>query len=158
MDLKDFPQKLYDQSLRFLSFRPRSEAELFEYWKRKKVNEKEIPVVLKLLKELNLINDYEFAKWWVEQRNQFRPKGKQLLALELRKKGISKDIIDAVFEESINKESEWEKAYTIASKKARTMKNIEKHEFVAKLRAFLGRRGFNFELIRSVVDALVKKE
>ena len=41
-----------------------------------------------------MTNDLKFAKWWVEQRGNFRPKPKRILKIELTKKGIVKEIID----------------------------------------------------------------
>jgi regulatory protein len=158
MDTSNFPQKLYDQLLRYLATRPRSEAELREYCQRKKALPHDIEIVFPLLKELNLLNDYEFAVWWVDQRNTFRPKGKNLLKLELTKKGVNRDIIQKVLEETTTNESEWEKAYMITAKRGRTLRRFEKDEVKEKLTAFLSRRGFSFEVIRSVVDEFLKKE
>ncbi len=46
--------------------------------------------------ELDLLDDQKFARWWVEQRLRFRPKGNRALTAELLAKGIDREIISQV--------------------------------------------------------------
>lgn len=82
----DFGKKL-NAALNFLSFRPRSEFEIRQFFRRKKFTDAE-PVIEKL-KLLGQINDAEFAKWYIDQRQTFRPKGRRAIEIELRRKGIT---------------------------------------------------------------------
>src|SRR4030065_449628 len=51
------------------------------------------------------LDDEEIAKWWVEQRLEFKNKSKRDLEYELRMKGIEKEIIDNVlYKLKINEE------------------------------------------------------
>ena len=88
--------KVYDRVLKFFSFRPRSEKELKDWFKRKQVGEETQEMILQKMKQLGYLNDEEFAQWWIEQRTTFRPAGTRLLAMELRQKGVSKEIVSHV--------------------------------------------------------------
>jgi len=146
-------QKLLNRVLRLISRRPRSEKEIRVYLKRKKSPPKLIEEVIKKLKKLKQINDLEFARWWVEQRTTFRPRGKFGLTMELRQKGIDKTII----EKAINKVDELPLATKLAQKKLRVYKNLPRQEFYQKMSAYLARRGFSWDVIKKVVAKLLEK-
>ena len=139
----DLTDKLY----RYIGIRPRSEKEIRDHFKDEKI--------VKKAKSLNLINDLDFAKWWVEQRQTFRPKGKILLKLELKQKGISDEIINEVLS---NFSSDTQQILLIAQKKLSRYKNLPILDQKQKLLAFLLRRGFEFDEAKSAVDSLVKKD
>ena len=161
-------QKVYDRVLNFFSYRPRSEKELSDWFVRKEIGEEIQKMVIPKIKELGLLNDEEFARWWLEQRATFRPAGKRLLKLELQRKGISGDIIvkllDCYFERSekqgsyIAKDSEKESAKKIAEKKLNTLKRFSGLELKQKLSAHLVRRGFDWETVKEVVDEITGKD
>ncbi|HUV42673.1 MAG TPA: RecX family transcriptional regulator [Patescibacteria group bacterium] len=140
-------QKLLDRAFRLISRRPRSEKEISNYFKKKKSSSKVAEKVIAKLKELKQIDDREFARWWVDQRTSFRPRGKYGLTMELRQKGIDK----AVIKETVESVSELRLAEELAQKKLKTYKNLSKNEFYRKMSAFLARRGFSWEVIRTVI-------
>jgi regulatory protein len=149
--------KFYDRVLRFLSYRPRSEKELQDWFKKKQVGSETQRLIEKKLRRLNYLDDREFARWWVEQRMSFRPFGKRRLLLELRQKGISQEMI----EEQLNslKDEELSRlAVKLAKKKLKVLKNQPYFEAREKLTAFLARRGFGWEIIKEVVAKTLKKE
>ncbi len=146
-------QKLLDRTLRLISRRPRSEKEIRDYLKKKKTSPKVIEEVIKKLKQLRQINDKEFAKWWVDQRTTFRPRGKFGLTMELRQKGIDKEII----RKAVEKMDELPLAEKLAQKKAKSLKNLPREERYQKLSAYLARRGFSWETIKKVVAKYLKK-
>ena len=71
-------QKTYDKLLRFAMVRPRSEREITDYFRRKKVHDSLHKKLLEKLKHLDLIDDAKFAKWWIDQRANFKPKPKRI--------------------------------------------------------------------------------
>ena len=87
------PQDALSIALHFLKFRPRSVFEIEQKLKSKKIPDSEIKKVIAVLKKNKLLDDKEFAKMWVRDRNTLRPSGSFLLKLELKKKGIA----DGVF-------------------------------------------------------------
>lgn len=147
---QDTKSKLYDRTLNFLTYRPRSEKEIRDYLKKKGGEVKIIEVIVKKLKKQGLIDDRAFAGWWVEQRSLFRSKGRQLLWLELLKKGVEKEIIESSL---FSKKEELDLAKKAAAKKLKSYQNLEPLEFRRKMAAFLARRGFNWGVIKKVLDA-----
>lgn len=144
-----------DRVYNFLSFRPRSKKEILDFFKRKKLGDQTQKVLLKKLEDQKVINDLDFARWWVEQRKTFRPRGKQLLKIELRQKGIDKGIIEKVL--FSNPESEIDLAVLIIEKKYSQGKSLSKEELKKKIYGFLLRRGFSYEVIRKAIEKIQQK-
>jgi regulatory protein len=149
-------EKLYQKTLNFLSYRPRSEKEIKDYLVRKRANPKIQTSILKKLRKLNFINDEDFARWWLEQRMSFRPRGKPLLRRELFQKGIEKKIIDSLISQ-ISPFSQINSARKIMAKKKKLYQNLPLQKLRQKLFSLLARRGFEFELIKEAIDEEIKK-
>lgn len=147
--------KVYDLVLRFLSFRPRSEKELQDWFKKKEVGEETQKMVRGKLEHLGYINDEEFAKWWIEQRTNFRPMGKRAIEMELRQKGIPESLITNYKLQITNEFSLAKKA---AEKKVKLWQKLPSIQFRQKITAFLFRRGFSWETIEQMIDELSEKE
>jgi regulatory protein len=149
--------KIFNKALNYMTSRPHSERELKMWFRRKKIEDENITekVTLKL-KKLNLINDLEFAKWWVEQRSAFKPKGKNALKAELAQKGINREIIEEVLSDT-DRDTEKEMAIKLAEKRISRLQSLEPKEQKRKLLEFLGRRGFSYDIARDAIDELVKK-
>jgi regulatory protein len=142
-------QKTLDKLLRFVTLRPRSEKEIKDWFKRRKVYESLHKELFNRLNRLGLIDDEKFAQWWVEQRSLFKPRGKRALEMELRMKGIKKEVIGQVLSDI---EVDEEKvARELLNKKSYRWKNLPKREARAKMSAFLARKGFNWEAIEKVL-------
>lgn len=149
--------KFYDRALKFFSYRPRSEKELQDWFKKKKVGIETQKLIEKKLKQYNYLDDQEFTRWWVEQRTTFRPFGKRRLAFELRQKGINQKLV----EEELGKLEDdklVELAEELVKKKMKTMEDLPYFEVREKIFAFLSRRGFHWEIIKKVVAKTLKKE
>ena len=143
-------QKTLDKLLRFATLRPRSEKEIKDWFKRRKVYESLHKELFKRLNRLDLIDDTKFAQWWVEQRNSFKPRGKRALEMELRMKGIKKEVIREVLEETeVDKKKI---AKELLDKKSYKWRLLPKREARAKMSAFLARKGFNWEVIEKVLE------
>lgn len=155
-------QKLFDKTLRLISRRPRSEKEIYDYLKKNLLKRQTIvglkrrisEDIIEKLKEMGVLGDEEFTRWWVEQRLTFRPRGKFGLTMELRQKGVDKEIIKKVVEEKVE---ELPLVQKMAQKKLKAYKNLPKEERYQKMSAFLARRGFSWETIKKVVDETLKR-
>ncbi len=160
-------KKLTDKALKFLSYRPRSEKEVrSNLIKRKTKSEKEfltnsIEKVIKLLKKWKQIDDYEFANWWLTQRQEHKPKSVRELEFELLKKGVKREIIDHVIKKRREENSEQfdEKiiAASLASQRIKRYKNLSEGDFKIKLGRYLARRGFSWETLKEVIDTTIRK-
>ena len=85
---------------------------------------------------------------WVENRNEFRPRGKRLLRYELYQKGIDEQIIQNVLQYV----DEEKLASQAARKQARKYRDLEWPDFRKKMSGFLARRGFNYEVISLTIQ------
>lgn len=150
-------ERVHDRVLRFATLRPRSEREIKMWLARKGVDEKIGQRVLEKLKGLKLIDDGTFSKWWVDQRNQFRPKSKRALFQELREKGIEKETIEEVLGQ-IDAESELELAKKVLAKKIKRLSSLPFKEKRERLLSFLGARGFSWDTATRAVDEVLQRE
>jgi len=160
---KDQVRRLVEKAVRFLGYRPRSEKELRDYFLyrgkiRDLTSEEErgkyltsVEAAIEKVKKLGYLNDKEFAGWWTSQREEFKKSSARQLKLELMKKGISKELIEETLSTGMSEE---EKALAIATKKARFLSALPKKEFKIKMGQFLARKGFDWELIKKIVDRL----
>lgn len=140
----------HEQALRFLEPRPRSTAEVRQQLRKKRVAEDVIDEVLARLSEAGLVDDHAFAKYWVENREAFRPRAGRALRFELRRKGLSQSAID----EALGPLDESESAYRAGATRAPRWGALEHREFMDKLGAFLVRRGFSYEVARQAAQRL----
>lgn len=151
----DFP-KLLERVLKFLSIRPRSRQEILNYLRKKAPQDETLrEKVLKKAESLDLVDDRDFAVWWVEQRMTFRPKGKRALFFELKQKGLEKNLIEEVLNEKID---ELALIRPLAEKKWLSLKKLPFMVGQQKLVGFLSRRGFSWEVTKKVLDEIVKKK
>jgi len=157
-------EKAYRKSVNFLSYRPRSLKEVDNYLNKiffkqgldSDLAEKIKTRVLAKLEQQQLINDQQFACWWLDQRLSFKPKGKKLISLELRQKGVDQEIIDQVLAE-VDEKKMAVLAKKIIVKKLNLLKNISGLKLKQKLCSYLLRRGFDYRMSKNLIDELVKK-
>lgn len=145
--------KAYDRALRFLTYRPRSEAEVAKYLASKGVVPEAQQEIMGRLRHLGLVDDEAFARFWVESREHSRPSGWLALRSELRLKGVS----DAIIERALEEVDQEEGAYRAAQKQARRYPNLSGREDQHKLGAFLMRRGFPYSVAKAAVKRLVEE-
>jgi len=152
----DARQKAYDRAVRFLGYRPRSAEEVRRNLARAAVPEDVIEAVVDRLGQEGYLNDAEFARFWVENRNRFRPKGAQALRSELYQKGLDRVTID----EAVAGLDPAGGAYEAAQPRAVRLAELARSDpaaFRQKLGSFLLRRGFDYAAVREVVARLLRE-
>ena len=110
--------------------------------------------MLKKLKHLDLINDLTFAKWWIDQRIEFKSKSKRIIIQELQMKGISQNDVDDAFGETVIDEEKM--ARELIEKKMYKWKGLESWESRQKMAQYLAGKGFSWEVIDKVVSKMVE--
>lgn len=141
-----------------LKYRPRSEYEIRERLIKRFFNKNEIEETITKLKNLNLIDDLNFAKFWINYRLTTNPKSKFYIENELKQKGLAKEIIlRAVkdFDNFIDKET----AYKLARKKLGSLISLD--DPLAKKRrlySYLKRRGYSYRIIKDIMVELLGEE
>ncbi|MBI4674647.1 MAG: regulatory protein RecX [Chloroflexi bacterium] len=139
-----------EQALRYLQVRPRSERELRVQLRKKKYSEEIINQVIARLNDVKLVGDRDFAKFWVENREGFKPRSKRALQYELRQKGVAQQEIAR----AVKKVDERDSAYRAAHAQALRWKELDASSFREKLSGFLARRGFDYTVTRETVKRL----
>lgn len=102
------------------------------------------------LTERGYLDDLEFARYWVEHRSRFRPKGERVLVGELRAKGVERDAVEAALQEQ-SAEPEVERARRAIARSLRRWATLDPAERRRKIYAFLAARGFDFDVIDEVI-------
>ena len=151
-DLKnnDLTEGAYQRALNFLSYRSRSEQEI-----RLNLSKHEIPEeinieVLDKLRQSSLVDDRALASNWIENRAQFKPRGKRALTSELIQKGVSREII----EEELKHVDEQELALRCARGRISRYQNLDQENYHKKMYAYLNRRGFPYQIIKDTVQEI----
>lgn len=148
---RDTLHHVYDAALTLLTYRPRSASELRIRLLRRSFDPGLVEEALEKLKTQKVVDDVEFAHFWVENRQSYSPRGGRLLKAELRSKGVGRDVIEEALP---GPEEEEQAAYTVAQRKARTLSGLDWKEFRQRLGDHLVRRGFDYEVARSMVRRL----
>ena len=151
MQDEDAVVRAVDRAVRFLSYRPRSIAEVRRNLADKQIPDAVIDAAQERLTKLGYLDDRAFAAFWVENRNQFKPLSQRALRYELRQKGVSNTDIEAVLENV----DETDAAYRAATNQMRRYRGKSHDEFRQKMGNFLQRRGFSYDVIRDVVEQLI---
>lgn len=138
--------KLYNRTLNLLAARERSTLEIRQYLRRKEAAHEDIELIVERLARNRYIDDERFAKLWVENRRRLKKRSNRLLKMELMQKGIAKDTISLVLEDSLDDELTALRELII--KKRRQSRYGDDQ----KLLAFLMRQGFNYSAARSAMD------
>lgn len=149
LQAEDEQEVAYQRILKFISHRIRTEDEIRRNLIKHKVQSRVINDVLQKLRRNGMVNDKQFAKSWVENRNEFRPRAHRMLTYELRQKGITDEIISQTLDSIISDE---ELAFKAAQNQVRKYEELEWPNFRRKLSGFLARRGFSYNIISLVVD------
>ena len=144
----DALETAYQKSIKFIGYRIRTSSEVERHLRKKGIEPQVISRVQERLEANGLLNDKSFAKNWIENRNEFRPRSHRLLASELRNKGVNSEIIQDVIESTTPED---ELAYSAAKKRIRRYEHLEWQDFQRKLGSFLVRRGFSYSTIKPVV-------
>ncbi|MCD6520550.1 MAG: RecX family transcriptional regulator [Anaerolineae bacterium] len=150
---EDRLESAYENALHYLSFRPRSEHEISRHLLEKGYTPDEAAQVLERLRRVHLVDDREFAQFWVENRERFRPRGPWVLRAELRQKGIAAPIIEEVLR-SLDEETS---ALRAAEQAMRRYRHLDEATFRRRMLGFLQRRGFSYGVARQVTEQCWRK-
>jgi regulatory protein len=147
---RDTVERAYERALGFLSYRPRSTEEVARYLAGKQVPDDVAGEVIGRLQQAELLDDQAFARYWVENRESFRPRGTMALRYELRRKGVD----DGAIEAAIRDVDESEGAYRAAQAQARRLAGADRESFRRRLGGYLSRRGYAYATVRETVERL----
>jgi regulatory protein len=134
--------KLYGAALRYVAMRTRSTWEVQSYLERKGATAAFIKESLNKLSDIGLLDDTQYAKSYVHDRQLLRPTSRRKLVAELYKKRISQNIVEEVLGTDLHNE-------TAALDELVTRKRRQsKYQDDQKLMQYLARQGFSYEDIK----------
>jgi regulatory protein len=137
-------------ALRLLAYTPRSEHELRDRLGKKGIAAEVCNATIGRLREVGLVNDAEYARSFVESRDRRSPRGRRLVAAELRSKGVDVNLAD----ESASTVIDADAAYRAGARRARALSKLDHQSFRRRLGNFLLQRGFDFETSSRTVSRL----
>jgi len=152
----DDEQAARDTCLRLLSRRARSAGELREHLRTGGFTTDVAEGVLSDLEDAGLIDDEEFARSWVAGRKAAGGASRRRIAWELKRKGVDRNLIERVLREEMDDRTELGQAAQLARKKLRGQR-VDGTE-LSRLRRHLLGRGFGFDTVDSVLQAVAREE
>ncbi len=147
LQAQDEGEQAYLRALRLISRRQRSEGELRRYFDRREISTAAQETAIDRLKDHGLVDDREFARAWIENRNTFRPRSALALRAELRRKGVA----DAVIREALRDFDGSAAARSAAQKRVARWRDLSEEDFRRRMGGYLKRRGFPFATVQDVV-------
>lgn len=150
-----------DRAVSYLSIRARSTSEVREYLKTKGYEEEEIRTTIDQLLEYNYLNDFTFAKMYI-QYGFDKGRGQVRIKNELIAKGVDSNTIEDAFYE-LEDENAVPDQYEIALQIGRdvvadvdmtSLDYNDKKKIQARVGRRLATRGFNTDIVYRVIKNL----
>ena len=142
----DTLQVAYQRALSFLGYRPRSRVEVVQNLRAKGYDEAVIEQVVAQLVQQNYVDDAAFSQFWVENREQIRPRSARAIRHELQQKGVERSLID----DALANLDEDEAAWAAVEPKLARWQGLGEAAFEQKIAGFLARRGFSYDVVRRI--------
>lgn len=146
--------KVTNKALNLLSYRQRSEKEIYTALKRKDCEEVYIYKAMEYCRMQGYLDDRAFAESFIRDKLNLNKLGIERIKYELMSKGVSRDIIDDVL--VVDKDDQFEAALDLAQRKLPSYKNDDKNGIYRKLSGFLQRKGYTFDIISKVMKETLK--
>ena len=139
-----------------LADRARSRAELAEVLAKKHVPSDIAASLLDRFERAGLVDDAAFARDWVEGRQRSKGLASSVLRLELRRKGVDDDLIDAALLD-VDPDQERQAAHRLVQRKLRSVQGLDPSVQVRRLTGMLARKGYApqvaFDVVRAELEA-----
>jgi len=149
---KEMLKKAKGYALRLFKLRPRSTAELRDKLAGKEFSPEVIEVLVQDLTARRDLDDAAFARAWVQGR--ITRYGRRRLDLELTQKGISGEIVQALWQDIGGDYDEEAQARGIAGRRAGITRDKEPLKREKRVMDYLARRGFSMGTITKVLKDL----
>jgi len=140
--------KAYGNALRYVAMRQRSEWELTQYFRRKGIDEGAGQQIMERLRAIGFVDDLAFAQAWVNNRRTLKATSKRRLIQELKQKHVDESSIQQALEEDETDERD-----TLRQLVERKRQIARYRDDPLKLMQYLARQGFNYDDIKSALQA-----
>jgi regulatory protein len=143
----DTLEQAQQRAVNLIAYRPRSVHEVRQRLEKASVDEETIERVVGQLREAGMLDDESFSKAWVESRLRAAPRGRRMIAWELRRKGVAEEDIEAALE-GVDEEAT---ALHAAKRRWPRLKSLPPRERKRKLFEFLSRNGFEYSAMEEAL-------
>ena len=149
-------------ALRFLSTRPRTEREVRDKLREKEFGDEEIARTLDDLRRSGLLDDDAFARMYIRDALTLRPAGRLLIARKLALLGVPKSVAEKAIDDALRETDQAETARSLAEQFVAKARAVRRNESPDRLRhrlaAYLGRRGFTWDVIQPVIHQVMRSD
>ena len=140
-------------SLRLLAASPKSRAEVARKLGEKGFRPELVTEVLDEMETKGLLSDKAFAQNLISRFTQGQPSGSRKISFELKRHGVPATLREEMLA-GLEPEQEAERAREVAQARWERLKNLPDDKRKKRLYDFLIRRGFDFQLVRDIVEEL----
>ena len=155
LQAQDTYEVAYQKAVHFISYRSRTSQEVQRKLKGMDFEPAVIEDVIERLKNNHFLGDAGYAQRWVENRVDLKPRSHRMMAMELRQKGIADEDIDRALE---NAPEDEELAYEALKRRIHRYLRMDYSDYKRKAGAYLGRKGFSYGIIPSVLKQVWDEE
>ena len=165
IDLEDYDNWLMvrqyrfalDRAVGYLATRARSVREIEQKLLQAGYRPSTVEMVIYKLQRENLLDDADFARQWVESRQNHKL-GRSRIAQELRRKGISQEEAEEAIS-AIDDEDQLAGAVALAEKAAARIKPGEDlRKASSRIAGMLARRGYSWDIARQAIEQALSDE
>lgn len=146
----------YDRALKLLAFRARSTSELRSQLLKKGEPAADVEAAIVRLRDQKYLDDADFARQFARTKLLAAGASRRRIVQELSRRGVARDVADQAIEDL--RENDGVDPATavrrVAEKKWRSLARFDDFTRRRRLYAFLARRGFDSDEIRTVMNAL----
>jgi regulatory protein len=146
----------YDRALKLLGFRARSVAELRRHLLRKGEPAADVEAAIERLRDQKYLDDADFARQFARTKLLAAGASRRRIVQELSRRGVTRDVADEAIEQLRDADGVDPAAAIrrVAEKKWRSLARFDDFTRRRRLYAFLARRGFDADEIKTVMTAL----
>lgn len=147
--------KAQDTALYYIGYKMRTEKEVITKLEDKEFSEVIIERVIEFLKKYNYLNDEEYAQKYIKQREKSSPRSIYALKYELKKRGVSEEVLEN--SDIADTVEEVEGAYYWLNRKTR---GVVPEDFKEKNKViqFLQRKGYRYDIINQAFERLKEEQ
>jgi regulatory protein len=145
-------------ALELISYRPRTEAEIRRRLQQRGFDAAVVEEAVARMRELGYLDDEAYVRTFVAERLRTRGHGPARLRADLLRRGASPVLIDSALAEFVTREDLHAAALRHATGRwKRLTREADPQKRRKKLYDFLVRRGYDFEMIREVLEVLERE-
>lgn len=151
-------QQALQSLMRLCSRAEKSSGDALRLMRTWGVPEGERQGVLDKLISDKFIDDRRYAEAYVREKSQLAGWGERKIAMQLRLKGIEREIISSVLAEFMDNDNQMERLQDKLAKKLRTVKATTDYELRGKLLRYALGLGYDYDMAMEAVDKVAKQK